>query len=536
MDDATPKVIASKAMEAFEERQRLEIETWIKTGGHQNDEGESDTDWPPVTSFEFDPVPLLEEAARVALRAQAAQVTAQGVAAPRQPQGTVAAKVSAVGRATLPWPPGRAGVIAEHLFATSYSPIPEVSIVATLGLLAGVCGRAYRTHTEKDLALYMILVAKSGVGKDAMHEGIPAMLRLADRPLAYSICRAQDFASGEALHKALLREPGFLYLQGEFGRKLKRMSNPTDAPMQSFRTIMTNAFGKRFLEGKEYSNPENSLNGVDWPALSFLGETTPGTFLECLTEDMMADGFMSRFLVVSYPGDRPLPNRVRNGQLPRDDLDHWRGLVDHALQYQFPISTPAAIVAKPTPEAEAMLDAFDLSCIANLNATDEESERQVWSRAHLKAMKVACLLAVADHYLVPTVRPEHVEWALALVRRDVEVFQSRNRNGDIGSGDNARERKLMSIIRDYILSPSIPPSYKVPVQMHKDGFIPRSYLQIRITSLPAFANHKLGATKALDEAMRSLAANGYVMEVKQDKVVEMYGHFGKTYRILDLPH
>jgi hypothetical protein len=66
-------------------------------------------------------------------------------------------------------------------------------------------------------------------------------------------------------------DPGFLYLQGEFGRKLKRMSNPTDAPMQTFRTIMTNAFGKRHLEGKTYSNTDDSLHGVDWPALSFLG-------------------------------------------------------------------------------------------------------------------------------------------------------------------------------------------------------------------------------------------------------------------------
>src|SRR4051812_10823957 len=44
----------------------------------------------------------------------------------------------------IPWPPGRAGVIARFLYASSYSPIPEVAITAALGLLAGVCGRAYR--------------------------------------------------------------------------------------------------------------------------------------------------------------------------------------------------------------------------------------------------------------------------------------------------------------------------------------------------------------------------------------------------------
>ena len=152
---------------------------------------------------------------------------------------------------SLQWPPGRAGVFARFIFNGSYSPVREVAVVATLGLLAGVCGRAYRTYTGKDLALYLILVAKSGIGKDSTHEGIPAMLKLANVPMADRFVRAQDYVSGEALHKDLLREPGFLALQGEFGRKLKRMSNPTDTPMQNLRTVLTNAYGKQFLEGKK---------------------------------------------------------------------------------------------------------------------------------------------------------------------------------------------------------------------------------------------------------------------------------------------
>lgn len=436
-------------------------------------------------------------------------------------------------RDAIPWPPGRAGAIARFIYQTSYSPIQEVAITATLALLSGVCGRAYRTHTGKDLALYIILVAKSGVGKDALHEGIPMMLELSDRPLARYFVRASDFASGEALHKALLREPGFLYLQGEFGKKLKRMANPTDAPMQSFRNIMLMAYGKKFLEGKEYSNPENSLNGVDWPSLSFVGETTPSTFLECLTPDMMADGFMSRFLVISYGGGRPLPNPDRAASMSSEDTVAWTALVDHTLDYQGPFFTPPAIEVQPDGNARSALDRFDLDCIAMLNATDDESERQVWSRAHIKALKIAGLLAVIDHYLNPTIDIGHVRWAIHLVRRDVETFQSQKREGNIGVSDDARQQKLIAFIRDYITKP-VPKSYKVPAQMQADGIVPRSYLQMRSASLNPFANHKLGASKALDDAIRSLIANGNLMEVKHDKVVEGYGFFGKAYRVLDL--
>lgn len=490
---------------------------------------------PPAPPMEFDPSGLIAEAEQACPPAPpTGNAVPPAGEAPPAPE-TVSAEPGLSGNATLPWPPGRTGVIARHLYARSYSPIPEVAITAALGLLAGVCGRAYRTHTDKDLALYIILVAKSGVGKEAIHEGIPMMLEAAEQTWASDFCRAQDFASGEALHKGLLREPGFLYLQGEFGRKLKRMGNPTDSLMQYFRTVMTQAFAKNFLEGKEYSNPENSLGGVHFPALSFLGETTPGTFLECLTEDMMADGFLSRFLVVSYLGDRPSPNRQRDQHLPPEELRAWRDLVAHAVQFKMPINAPTALVAKPTPEAEAMLDAFEAACIESLNHTDEESERQVWTRAHLKALKVAGLLAVADHYLFPTVRPQHVQWALALVHRDIEVFQQRKRNGDIGTGDDARERKLVEIIRKYIQEPTISASYSVPAKMHKDGLVPRHYLQRRVQTLAAFTNHKLGVSRALTEALGNMVADGWLMECKKTAMVDVYGHHGVTFRVLDLP-
>jgi hypothetical protein len=96
----------------------------------------------------------------------------------------------------------------------------------------------------------------------------------------------------------------------------------------------------------------------------------------------------------------------------------------------------------------------------------------------------------------------------SLVGRDIETFRNNQRNGDVGSGDDARERKLLSIIRDYIVRPSIPASYRVPEKLHKDGLVPRSYLQMRVQTVSAFANHKLGVSKALDEALRSWSQTG----------------------------
>lgn len=137
----------------------------------------------------------------------------------------------------------------------------------------------------------------------------------------------------------------------------------------------------------------------------------------------------------------------------------------------------------------------------------------------------------------PPIEPsaEQAEWSVMLVRHGIAAFTKRISQGDVGeANDDAREKKLLSFLCDYIAK-SVPPSYKVPPKMIEDGLEPRSYLQTRSAFLPAFCYHKLGATKALDDTLRSLVASGWLMEVKHDKVVEGYDHHGKTYRVLDLP-
>lgn len=432
----------------------------------------------------------------------------------------------------LPWPPGFAGQLANFIYQNSYLAIPEVAISATLGLLAGVCGRAFETPTGKDLALYIILVARSGVGKDGIHDGIPKLINLAAIPGAEHFIRQQDFASGPALHKALLMQPGFLNLQGEFGRKLKGMSNLNNAPMQELRTVMTNAYAKDFLEGKAYSSNEKSLLGVRWPALSFLGETTPGTFSESQTPDMMEDGFMSRFFIITYDGPRPSPNEARGlYEFEPEELAQWKALVARALPYQRTINTPDRIRVDWNNDAYDKLERFELECTNFINATEDESERQVWNRAHIKALKIASLLAVADNDVHPKMNLGHATWAITVVRRDIAAFLARKKNGDVGTDDHAREQKLLALAGRYIRN-GVADSYKIPKEIQQNGIIPRVYFQRSISKTSAFANHRAGASLALDMTLRSLIDSGYLMEFPKEKLVTEYKYFGKCYRLL----
>jgi len=491
-----------------------------------------DTDWPNyrITDLRFDCSGLLQKMEAMTLRAQtttqlAMQRSLSEEASPVEHDGT-----------GLPWPPGFAGHVARYIHQTSFMPVKETAIVATLGLLAGVCGRAYSTYTKADLALYLILVAAIGSGKDAIHEGIPMMLDLSPkREAKYQFLQHTEFVSGQALHTAILETPGFLNLEGEFGKKLKRMANPLDSPMQHFRTTLLNAYNKTEFQGRRSMSEDSTRSGVRYPALSFLGETTPGTFYEALTSDMMDDGFLSRFTVIFTESEDREPNSEDMRSVPLDNpsLAYWRALVDYALQHGTDRDLPTRIPVLPTGDAEEKLEGIRRGYDAEMRGQGD-AERHLLVRAHLKVLKIASLLAVADNYLFPKVDIGHVAWARRLVETDIQRFRSRKQAGDVGSDDHARERKLSSIFSDYLLNP-VPPGYKVPEAMRQASVVPRSYLQIRTQRLAPFNNHRSGASRALEDTIQTMIANGYLMEIDKLKVADAYGPQGRCYRIVKLP-
>jgi hypothetical protein len=403
-----------------------------------------------------------------------------------------------------------------------------------------VCGKAFVTHTKSGLNLYLILVARSAIGKEAMHEGISKLICATRQTVPsvsdfFDFC---DFVSGPALARTAAAKPCFLNVAGEFGHKLKAMATNTnrpDGPMPQFRRVLTNLYQKSgpqsIAGGATYSNTENNIASIEGVAYSMIGETTPSTFYEALTPGMMEDGFLSRFLVMEYEGERPDEN-ISRLDAPDDRLLDWfKGMLVQAGQL---IRERKYQVVHPDEDAAHLLDAFSKECDGEIRkAGDDESRRQMWNRAHLKALKVAGLLAVSDNHMHPVIDHMQAAWAIALIRRDIAVFTKRLQSGDIGSDDKARERKLLAVAREY-LKKGAADSYKIPAAMQQQGILPRKYLQIRTTTLPAFSNHKFGSAGAIDATIRTLIDSGYFMECDKHKMIEAFGFHGKCYRVLQL--
>lgn len=439
----------------------------------------------------------------------------------------------------IPWPPGFVGALAHYLFDGSIRPIKEVSIVSALGFMAGVCGKAFGIP-QSGLNLYIVLVAQSGIGKEAMHGGIANIVsHIANsEPRIFPYVDFTDYASGPALMKSATSLQSLVNVSGEWGRKLRRlaMEDGRDGPMQQLRTTMTNLYQKSgqksIVGGIGYSDKEKNVASVSGVAYSMIGETTPGTFYDALTESMMEDGFLSRFTIIEYTGQRPSTNPNPITTPPAALLDHLCHICKRAIDLNDRFTV---CEVEQNAEAKALLSAFDVECDNKINSSTDEGFRQMWNRAHLKAYRMAALLAVGDNPDIPVINKTHAEWALLIIRKDIEIMNRRISSGDVGVGDAPREKKILSTIAKYLKN-GVSASYGVPEGMREKGVVPRKYLQIVTQRSTAFTSHRAGQNAALDITIKSLCDSGYIQEYPKEKAAKDFNFTGKCYRVISIPH
>lgn len=376
------------------------------------------------------------------------------IAAPAAPQPPVPTIVGAWPAGALRCPPGWAGVIAQYIYDQAPRPQAEAAIVAALGLLAGICGRQW-SISNTGLNIYLVLVARSATGKEAIHSGVGrlcAFVGAKNNDVAQFVS-ANEYASAQALKKELGTRLGFVNLRGEIGHWFAEISRGKNDVVTGLKRELTNLYMKSsrgtLAGGLAYSNRDKNVEIDTNVAYSLIGDTTPGTFYSSLDARMMEDGFISRFTVVEYTGDRPDENPTPSIEPPEALVAYLAGLVFTATEY---LKRDQYALVSRDADASLLLQSFADECDTHIReAGADEFRRQMWNRAHLKALRISALLAVADNYVHPCINREQAEWAIDLIRRDISVFDRRLRSGDIGDeSDTNRHEKLLDICRDYL--------------------------------------------------------------------------------------
>lgn len=414
-------------------------------------------------------------------------------------------------------PPGLVGRMASFFYAAAPRPVPEIALTSAIGLLAGMAGRAYNI-SGTGLNLYVVLLARTGTGKEALGEGISTLIKEVKRfaPTASEFIGPSVIASPQALIKKLAKQKSFVSIIGEIGLKLQEMTwkgaSPNDRGILRVMLDLYNKSGKGSMLGAmAYSDSEKDVTAIDSPAFSMIGESTPEGFFQAIDENSIRSGLVPRFTVIDYKGERP-------------DLSENRASIHDNLQLVDDVAKLAAQCAMLNHQNQNVSVALDESAhrifyhynryVDSQIRGKEDVSREIWNRAHIKALKLAALIAVGCNMFNPVVTEDIANWAINIENYNVEMLLERFTAGEVGASQETSESKqykeLKRVIRDWLLAPwdKLEKYNAGTVEMFAAKVVPYKYVQMRLVNLAAFREDRRGATNAIKNAIQTMCDHG----------------------------
>lgn len=438
-------------------------------------------------------------------------------------------------------PPGLVGEIAQFIYAQAPRPVPEISLAGALGMIAGIVGRAYNI-SGTGLNQYTLLLAPTGTGKEAIASGIDKLFASVIRtvPASTDFIGPAEIASSQAVIKYMSKGPtSFVSLVGEFGIYLQQMASHNAPPhLMGLRRFLLDAYNKsgegKVLRPSIYSDKDKNTSAVLAPAFSLLGESTPEKFYEGLHEGLISEGLLPRFTIIEYHGDRPPYNPAHLHAQPSFELiDRLSTLCAHALMLN---SQHKAINVQMSTEAKRMFDEFDRHCDLQINGSDKEVRRHLWNRAHIKAMKLAALVAVGCNPYDPTISLDVATWATNIVVADIRNLLDRFNAGEIGVDNDETKQlaKIIATVKEFVVSPW-PEVCKYAgdgmSNLHSNRIVPYSFLQRKLAAVAVFRKDRIGSSGAIKRALTTLTERGDLQEVSRATLSKDYGTSARAFMI-----
>lgn len=464
----------------------------------------------------------------------------------------------------LPYPP--AGTKLEKLcrwvYAASFCAVDEISIITGIAAFAGLFGHQYNV-SGTGLNLYLMLIAKSGVGKNAINDCLDRLQKRVEEYSSsggagggfcvekgqsdscmqiYTFVTQQYYASSAALMSLFAEDNrrSVVSVWSEFGQKLKQFSVArADSRMAEMKQLLTSIYDKSgkdaYIGGIKYSNKTNDKVVKDSFAFSIIGETTPGAYEDGINSSMAEDGFLSRFITIEYNGDTE--NNVYHTEdkpdVPLEILELF-----HAVFYS---TADHGIKVEMTEDAKWIYTEFLNHKDRMLSGVDNEAIRQLWSRAPLKALKLAALLACGENLDEPIIDGVSLVWALEVLRYSIQKLFKRINETGLATAEKAsvQLQEMKRVIGEFVkkgLKGELPEKFSKFVDLTSivpKITIPHSYLSSRLTMLKSFSN-SANTIKSIESAEIDLINQGVIIEVSRKEALEDFFFTGRLFRIADI--
>jgi hypothetical protein len=356
--------------------------------------------------------------------------------------------------ATLLNPPGILGELAAWVTATANKPQPQFSVQSAIAFMATVLGRRFVTSNRNWPSLYLMIIGKSGSGKEHAKQAAESALEYCD--LGHLIGPA-SYTSDAGLLSGLMRQPNHLTIIDEFGKILGNASVKGNHRDQSTLRALMEVWGRCHgtLRAQGYSTFGMTKREADQandrlvrnPALTLLTMTTPETFFENVGSAAARDGFLNRFLVVESDIGRQAAQPFSNIELPATVTDWVREIRNHT--HLIDPDTNAAMAVTPTlvPISDAAMAAFDdfeQACLANMDRYERYGMAEMFGRTREMSMRLALIVALGCG--ATAIEPAHAQWAIEYCDYYSTRLVDRLRTSVADSDFEALKRQVLELI------------------------------------------------------------------------------------------
>ena len=443
-------------------------------------------------------------------------------------------------------PPGLLGEIAQFIYQAAPRPVPEIALAGAIGLMAGICGRAYNI-SNTGLNQYILCLAKTGMGKEGIASGIDKLMNAIQMqvPTANDFIGPSHIASGQALVKYIHKKSQcFVSILGEFGITIQNISNSRANPhetklKQELLAIYQKSGFTDIYRASIQADLEKNTEVTHSPSFTILGESTPHSFYQYLSEEMIVEGLLPRFLLIEYDGIRVDENPHHATAKPSFQLtDKFSSLIANCQMIMH--AKPRRVINIKFDEAAAkMATDFDHYATNKINATTDEVTLNLWNRAHLKSIKLAGLIAVGVNMSDPIITSEYLSWSINMIQSDIKALSAKFEAGEVGLSVSETKQKseVERMIKwfvvtdwDKVISYSQGKSDKA---MHKDKVIPYAILSKRLVATSSFRNDRGGATFALKRVLQLLIDTDRIREINKLELANKYNTTQRAFIVTD---
>jgi Protein of unknown function (DUF3987) len=419
-------------------------------------------------------------------------------------------------------PTGLLGEITDFIMATAPRPVFEIALAGAINFLSGVAGRHYNINGT-GLGLYTVLLADTGRGKEAASNGIGALTDAVSKqaPVITDFWGPSQIASGQGLIRTMADEtiiPSRFMFLSEFGHMMQIITSrdATGADMKT-RQVLLDMFSKSgwgsVIKESAYADKSNNTKAVYSPNLSIMGDTTPEMLFSNMSDKLISEGFLPRFLFIEYDGPRTPPNMAVN-RIPSEDLVTRCVTLVHQIMSLKQANQCVNITMNDG--ASAILDNFSRFCDYKIENLKKTPMSEMWNRAHLMALRIAGVLAVGNNAFEPVVTEADAHWAQSLILRSLETIDLRIENGEFGQTDAGLRRTVRSIVKDYFetdVAGKKARHLKGRWLTYKENkVIPHKYLVEKTEKMSKFVNNATGHSRLLQSVLTDLVRQGDLTE------------------------